>query len=42
MLLLAILGHTCRVTRYSRQTNTFSKVKVPWLTYSHCLKTTWF
>jgi len=43
MLLLAIVAqpsaHLC-VTRYHRRTNTFSKVKVPWPMYSHCLKTT--
>jgi len=45
MLLLAIVvqpsAHLC-VTLYSRRTNKFSKVKVPWPTYSHCLTTTWF
>ena len=43
MLLLAIVvqpsAHLSCVT-CSRWTNKFSKVKVPWPTYSHCLETT--
>jgi len=40
MLLLAIVvqpsAHLC-ATRYSRRTNEFLKVTVPWPTYIHCL-----
>jgi len=39
MLLLAIVvqpsAHLSCVTRYSRRTNEFSKVTVPWPTYIH-------
>jgi len=39
MLLLAIVvqprAHLSCVTCYSQRTNKFSKVKVPWPTYSH-------
>jgi len=46
MLLLAIVvqpgEHLSCVIHYSRRTNKFSKVKVPWPTYSHCFNTTWF
>jgi len=46
MLLLATVvqpsAQLSCVTRYSRRTNKFSKVKIPWPTYRHCLRTTWF
>jgi len=46
MLLLATVvqhsAHLSSVTRYSRRINKFSKVKLPWPTYCHCLNTTWF